>query len=783
MTRSRPRWPQRKTSPTPFSGLDRNTSSTRRRGSQQPQQPFTQACDEFFAGELSQLDNTFPAREAALVACVHLLRREQAHGQLLLTKRAVHADDLVRDRLAVYLRCLVLAHGATGGDVVSDAEATAAGDLLSVHMHAPSSGSDAEERIPPVWSLLSVVSNDVVRAYFPLWLVRMVLARSRYWQRLDTRLQTLRKQCRLQEAYCLVQGLCQVEELSPPARILLESFPERALWASWRPDVGRIGLWHDKREMMEPYIGHLREILTLEGPDTTGHMLPTLRHACNGSILDSRLPSPHDRGCILDHLLLALDRTLTLDASAIDLFVALCVDEKPPTWLSLEQLAAALSLNSPDATTKLLALVRQLLLPTTPPTLKDSKLPGQANDVIPRKVESRAYNQLAACADALPLLSSNPAVQSLFGFPLDLDHRLFDILANAQVILNVRLHDLAKDPCPFALGIQRLGHAMAESAWLRPCWRAEYHAMLLRMPPRAHVQTLCAELARVRRTTGPRQHQGAASMSDADAARARAIVETLRQTVGGAKPPPLASPGPTKTPTNTPPAITTTIRPEDIDPILSTPLSDPDLTALRDAFLRVAALDLAIAASCVRRARHESDLLVRELTEVLVAAAAADDQACCNVAALLGVRAAQGYAVAECWRRLLLHMMRARPRGLLERRTDDVRVSPAAWRGWVENLRRVLGERCLDRCGGGMGITEEGIRDCARRKLGVEGMDWESTAGSGDGGLGGGEKMGVSFFPLRGLEVERDRMKGTATSFGCKRVKLVEEIRRKRQPR
>lgn len=148
-----------------FLSLDRNTSSTCRRGSQQPQQPFTHSCDEFFAGELSQLDNTFPAREAALVACVHLLRREQAHGQLLLTKRAVHADDLVRDRLAVYLRCLVLAHGATGGDVVSDAEATAARDLLSVHMHAPSSGSDAEERIPPVWSLLSVVSNDVVRAY------------------------------------------------------------------------------------------------------------------------------------------------------------------------------------------------------------------------------------------------------------------------------------------------------------------------------------------------------------------------------------------------------------------------------------------------------------------------------------------------------------------------------------------------------------------------------------------------------------------------------------------
>jgi hypothetical protein len=44
-----------------------------------------------------------------------------------------------------------------------------------------------------------------------------------------------------------------------------------------------------------------------------------------------------------------------------------------------------------------------------------------------------------------------------------------------------------------------------------------------------------------------------------------------------------------------------------------------------------------------------------------------------------------------------------------------------------------------------MGLTEEGIRACAQRKLGlgrVDSASTASTAGSGEGGLVGGEKMG-----------------------------------------
>src|SRR6516164_1962284 len=42
-----------------------------------PIRPHTEACDNLLAFELKQLENTFPAREVAVVSCLHVLRYEQ----------------------------------------------------------------------------------------------------------------------------------------------------------------------------------------------------------------------------------------------------------------------------------------------------------------------------------------------------------------------------------------------------------------------------------------------------------------------------------------------------------------------------------------------------------------------------------------------------------------------------------------------------------------------------------------------------------------------------------
>lgn len=59
-------------------------------------------------------------------------------------------------------------------------------------------------------------------------------------------------------------------------------------------------------------------------------------------------------------------------------------------------------------------------------------------------------------------------------------------------------------------------------------------------------------------------------------------------------------------------------------------------------------------------------------------------------------------SVHECWRSLLLHAMRRRPPGMLERCAAQL-VTTATWAAWLKDLRRLFGERHLEREGGGGG--------------------------------------------------------------------------------
>jgi len=633
-------------------------------------QPFTQACDEFFSDELFQLNDTFPAREAALLACAHLLRYPQAQGQLLLTKRAVDADHFVNDRLVVYLQCLVLANAATNGDVVSDVQAAAATDLLMIPWEPD---VDADTAVPSVWSLLGVVSSNVSDAYFPLWFAEMVLARTRYWQRLMTKLHILRRQRRWEEAYNLVSGLHDISSLNQPASNLLESFPERAIWASWRPNLHRLRLWSAKRRIIEPHLQHLGSILDLEGPDTTGNTLPTLTHSTTTSFHGTTLPSPS----FLDQLLLIFDQTLSHSSDALSLYLTLTSSSTTP--LTLSRLTTALALPSASIET-LNNFLHQLANPT----------PSQPST---RRDETLTASQLSACAAVLPLLRTNLTLQSPFGHHLDLSGRLFDILRNAQIIFNGRIADPRKDASTFAVGIAALGKEMADAAWLRTSWVEGYLTMLRGIPTVARVKGLMSTLVRVRKAD--------------DRSKEKQIVEALKISVGGVKPEAGAS-------------LAGAVHVEEPHPIMVAEL-DADRTALREMLTKVPRLSAKLAAECVRQAGRESDLFVRELASLLEGGDT--DQTCCNVAEILGMRGTAG----ECWKALLLHMMKVRPRGILERRAGDRNVSSAAWGRWLESLRRVFGERELEVCLGGLGFTGEAIRSFSARKMGVGRMDSTST--------------------------------------------------------
>ncbi|KAK0617590.1 hypothetical protein B0T14DRAFT_525509 [Immersiella caudata] len=207
--------------------------------------------------------------------------------------------------------------------------------------------------------------------------------------------------------------------------------------------------------------------------------------------------------------------------------------------------------------------------------------------------------------------------------------------------------------------------------------------------------------------------------------RERQIVEVLRVCVGGVKP---VHAGVGGSGSGSGSGVVggsgvATVHVDDIDPIMLAKL-DADRTALREALTKVPRLSAKLAAECVKQAGRESDLFVTELTDLL--RGGDTDQTCCNVAEMLGMRG----AVKGCWRALLLHMMKVRPRGMLERRAGNRNVSGVAWGNWLKSLRRVFGERELEESLEGLGFTEAAIRSWTARKLGVGRMDSTSTTSS-----------------------------------------------------
>jgi hypothetical protein len=138
-----------------------------------------------------------------------------------------------------------------------------------------------------------------------------------------------------------------------------------------------------------------------------------------------------------------------------------------------------------------------------------------------------------------------------------------------------------------------------------------------------------------------------------------------------------------------------------------------------------------LATNCVRQSLAEHDGIVAQLASIVLRD---EDQVCVNLAAFLGPRAAARAPVAECWRALLLHMMKQRPVGLLERRaTESHRNSFASW---MQNLRHIFGDRHLEP-DGVKGFTRERIMYWMGRTMAVgrsvsSGSD-ETTLSAGAG--------------------------------------------------
>lgn len=107
--------------------------------------------------------------------------------------------------------------------------------------------------------------------------VRKALQYVCYKENIDRDLKQLTKACKWSSAFQLVSGLRQLGDLEMPAGLLQEVFPHVSIWASWVPDSSIIQLWDEP--ILDPYREALADIFDLEGPDTSGNLLSTLRHS------------------------------------------------------------------------------------------------------------------------------------------------------------------------------------------------------------------------------------------------------------------------------------------------------------------------------------------------------------------------------------------------------------------------------------------------------------------------------------------------------------------------
>lgn len=630
----------------------------------------SQAADEQLLDELRPLQHELYTYEAAVLGCLHLftfdLARGHLHNRIKPDLETANTDEFFNSRISVYLQCVIIANRADP-HLVHDVEAAAARELLQIH-HV-----EKAKRFPSVIRLFTTLRESNCEELLPYDFVTEVFRRAQYKRKLSSKMAALRREQAWSDTYRLVDGLRDFPSLPetplPIKRWLPEMFDNYAMWASWRPDPARLGRWAS--QLLPRHRTQLGRVFELEGPDTTSQQRQTLRASSEGAFPGSRAQGYRHGRDILDVLLAVLDQAIAIGPHAVDLFIRICVQDAPTLrWHMLLQVEAGLEPRQ-DPTAETLCNYLRALEPHT--SIRD---------------------RVASVTAVLGLLRTSPALQGAFGDTTDLARRGPSILSAAQQhFCDLLLHHRPAE----AVGLQlyALGRALLGSPWLATRWKPAFIAMLREQP---NEDEIVARFAAVRRAE-----------ADGRPDKAQAQLDYLGACLGGSLVVGQASPP------AAPPVVIE-------DPIWRAEL-DNDRAALRRALGRIAGLDLAVATACLQAAAAAHDAFVRDMANRAVAGS---DQACVNLADDLGGRVARRgpHSVAECWRQLLLHMMRLRPRGLLARLGDELEAR--SWHKWIENLRGLYGDDHLEPQGG-LGFTMEEIRAITSRRMGIGRMHSQNT--------------------------------------------------------
>ncbi|KAK4225640.1 hypothetical protein QBC38DRAFT_394966 [Podospora fimiseda] len=656
-------------------------SSTNARFGLKPIVPRSNDADQFLITQLALLKNEpMPepyVLETAVIACLHLFSYEAARAYIRRWTRpdfiSGTTHESFKSRISFYLQSIIIAHKV---DIclVHEGEVLAARQLLPI-VHHVFVHDDANTELPPIIKLLSTLAHTNCEELFPPDLVSEILSRTQYKDHLHAKLTELQRSYRWIEAYATVKGLrelCQQADLPQSVRSLLPHvFFNYPMWAAWRPNLARIEDWELKVEPFQQ--SQLGIVFALEGPDTTPQQRALLRYSDVGAFTNCRAEPPPKAGKdILDKLLNLLDDAIAIGPRAIDLFIHLCVRTSSTLrWRTLRQLSLGLSLRHEPAAQTLCDFLRSM------------------------EHEVSIRDRMMILTDTLPLFLSSGPLQKAFGHANDLTIRAPKALSEAQkhfCSLLIKRVSIAES---FGLEVRSLGLALLHSNWMHSRWKPAFLQMLQTLPSEDEISGRFHSINTAKDPLIVQAHMDAL-----------AITLGASEVIGPAAPCP------------PPPVTAVTVE----EPIWRAPL-DPKRDALRKILQNMEGVRFSHATACLRAATKEYDAFVVEIVNNICSST---DQACVNLAKFLGRQVATNGkdSVTECWKSLLLQIMRQRPDGLVERLAKALPAE--SWNSWMENMSLVLGTRHLGK-DGVSGFTEERLRQLTQWKNGLMRGDSTST--------------------------------------------------------
>lgn len=642
--------------------------------------PGTLDADILLVSKLAPFKNENFALEAGVLACFHALSHDGARGQMREAMRRCEVPGpFFLHQARAYLQFLILASDIRYDFMPGEVPVLAKALLNVVKEREP------EEPLPAIIGHLQHVGNESIDDYLPLHLVEMMLCNANYKEKLRIKLNDLKNSCQWYSAYRLVAGSKQLAEL--PARALLRyALPDRSWWMPWEPNVERIREWETRLSKKDRY--RLVLVLDLEGPDTKGQQRKLLRHSCCGKFSltdDPRIPK--NGRYIMDSLMTVVDRAIARGSEAIRLIVTMCIKPQQVGWRTIERIETALEVRSPDGIRALDAYERRF---------EHGELSGKVQ----------------ACTSMLTAITTAPQLQHVLGSPRDVANWGWLVFMEATSYLCEQLYNRQASE-RFALATGGLGRALASAAWLHDLWQDDFVEDLQGVPSDPYI----SNAFHIIRTASEDEH----AIHRDDLASCLCLYRRADAA-----------------------AIDPTRPPHLSDSLLRSIPLDPDRGLLRDKLCREVREGFSPdeAMACVNQSKKEHPSFVKKIRELITPEN--NDMLCVNMAGYLSRQhshSANAKRPAECWRQLLMHKMRQRPPGLLERVGDALPTSKL-WVDWQTHLRWLYQDRHYDP-EGALGFTPEKFNAVTVRKMGIGRSLSMSTSLTGSSG--GSSYLGRNF--------------------------------------